>query len=69
MRRIMLFVFLSAILILTACSGNESTNSDTNSNKEENETNAEATNSKDLKIGVVLMTLSSCHMNFPIFGA
>lgn len=65
----MLFVFLSAILILTACSGNESTNSDTNSNKEENETNAEATNSKDLKIGVVLMTLSSEYWKIHMAGA
>ncbi|MEI3612899.1 sugar ABC transporter substrate-binding protein [Pseudogracilibacillus sp. SO30301A] len=70
MRKKMLFVFITALLMLTACSSNDSSSSINNSSNEGNEKKStEETNEEDLKIGVVLMTLSSEYWKIHMAGA
>lgn len=69
-RKIMLLVFISALLMLTACSSNEGSSSITNSSNEGNEKKStEETKADNLKIGVVLMTLSSEYWKIHMAGA
>lgn len=67
MKKLMLFVMFAALLVITACASGERQSTNNNANNEENLT--EETNGNDLKIGIVLMTLSSEYWKIHMAGA